>query len=220
MRQPAIPRASRRGFLAFAAGCGVLVVAGPAAAQLVEGQNYQRLKNPQPVDSGKKVEVLEFFSYGCPHCSDFHPLISAWAAKLPGDVVFKRVPVTFGRAAWANIARLYYTLEATGDLARLDGEVFKAIHNDRINLFEEQGLLDWVAKKGVDQKKFREAFNSFGVMSKVKRGDQLAQSYKISGVPSLAVDGKYMINGKDFAEQLANADKLIAKARSEKPGKK
>jgi thiol:disulfide interchange protein DsbA len=211
-------KSDRRKFLGVAAGAA-LAISLPAMAQTA-GKEYLPIVPAQPTDEPAKIEVLEFFSYGCPHCSDFHPLISAWAAKLPGDVVFKRVPVTFGRAAWANIARLYYTLEATGDLARLDGEVFKAIHNDRINLFEEQGLLDWVAKKGVDQKKFREAFNSFGVMSKVKRGDQLAQSYKISGVPSLAVDGKYMINGKDFAEQLANADKLIAKARSEKPGKK
>ena len=211
-------KSARRKFFAVAVG-SLLAINMPAMAQTA-GKEYTPIVPVQQTDEPAKIEVLEFFSYGCPHCSDFHPLISAWAAKLPGDVVFKRVPITFGRAAWANIARLYYTLEATGDLARLDGEVFKAIHNDRINLFEEQGLLDWVAKKGVDQKKFRETFNSFGVMSKVKRGDQLAQSYKISGVPALAVDGKYMILGRDFAEQLANADKLIAKARSEKPGKK
>jgi thiol:disulfide interchange protein DsbA len=211
-------KSARRKFFGVALGAA-LAISLPAMAQTA-GKEYLPIVPAQPTDEPAKIEVLEFFSYGCPHCSDFHPLISAWAAKLPADVVFKRVPVTFGRAAWANIARLYYTLEATGDLARLDGEVFKAIHNDRINLFEEQGLVDWVAKKGVDQKKFRETFNSFGVMSKVKRGDQLAQSYKISGVPALAVDGKYMINGKDFAEQLANADKMIAKARSEKSGKK
>jgi len=135
-------------------------------------------------------------------------------------VVFRRVPVSFGSAAWANAARLYYTLEATGELARLDGEVFKAIHSDRINLFEEKAILEWVAKKGVDQKKFTEAFNSFGVMSKVKRGDQLAQAYKIQGVPSVAVDGKYLVGGKDFSDVLAITDKLVAKVRSEKPGKK
>lgn len=211
-------KSARRKFIGVAVGTA-LALSLPAIAQTA-GKEYLPIVPAQPTDEPAKIEVLEFFSYGCPHCADFHPLISAWVAKLPGDVVFKRVPITFGRAAWANIARLYYTLEATGDLARLDGDVFKAIHNERINLFEEQGLLDWVAKKGVDQKKFRETFNSFGVMSKVKRGDQLAQAYKISGVPSLAVDGKYMINGKDFAEQLANADKMIAKARSEKPGKK
>jgi thiol:disulfide interchange protein DsbA len=209
---------ARRTFLGAAIGAA-LAISAPAIAQTA-GKDYTPISPAQPTDDPAKIEVLEFFSYGCPHCSDFHPVISAWAAKLPGDVVFKRVPVTFGRAAWANAARLYYTLEATGELARLDGEVFKAIHNDRINLFEEKAIFEWVAKKGVDQKKFSEAFNSFGVMSKVKRGDQLAQAYKIQGVPSVAVDGKYLVGGKDFNEQLAIADKLIAKVRSEKPGKK
>ena len=184
------------------------------------GKDYTPITPAQPTDDAAKIEVLEFFSYGCPHCSDFHPLISSWAAKLPGDVVLKRVPITFGRAAWANTAKLYYALEATGDLARLDGEVFKAIHNDRLSLFEEKAIVEWVARKGVDQKKFSEAFNSFGVMSKVKRGDQLAQAYKIQGVPAMAVDGKYLVGGSGFNEVLANTDKLIAKARSEKSGKK
>jgi len=98
--------------------------------------------------------------------------------------------------------------------------VFKALHNDRLNLFEERAIVEWVGKKGVDPKKFAEAFNSFGVMSKVKRGDQLAQAYKIQGVPAVAVDGKYLVGGSGFNEVLASTDKLIAKARSEKPGKK
>lgn len=209
---------ARRTFLGVAIGAA-LAISVPAIAQTA-GKDYTPISPAQPTDDPAKIEVLEFFSYGCPHCSDFHPVISAWAAKLPGDVVFRRVPVSFGRAAWANAARLYYTLEATGELARLDGEVFKAIHSDRINLFEEKAILEWVAKKGVDQKKFTEAFNSFGVMSKVKRGDQLAQAYKIQGVPSVAVDGKYLVGGKDFSDVLAITDKLVAKVRSEKPGKK
>ena len=195
-----------------------LTVGSPALAQ-TQGSDYTLITPAQPTDDPGKTEVLEFFSYGCPHCSDFHPIVSAWAAKLPSDVVFKRVPITFGRGAWANIAKLYYTLEATGDLARLDMDVFKAIHNERINLFDERALTEWVVKKGVDPKKFSETFNSFGVMSKVKRGDQLAQGHKIQGVPAISVDGKYLVGGKDFNDQLAIADKLIAKARSEKPGK-
>ena len=211
---------ARRSFVTtiFALGAA-LTVAMPSWAQTV-GKDYTLISPAQPTEDAGKIEVLEFFSYGCPHCADFNPLVTAWAAKLPGDVVFRKVPITFGRAAWANIARLYYALKVTGDLDRLESDVFKAIHNDRINLFDEKSLLEWVAKKGVDQKKFAEAFNSFGVMSQVKRGDQMAQAYKIQGVPALAVDGKYLVGGKDFNEQLAIADKLIAKARSEKSGKK
>ena len=211
---------ARRSFVTtiFALGAA-LTVAMPSSAQTA-GKDYTPISPAQPTEDASKIEVLEFFSYGCPHCADFNPLLQAWVAKLPGDVVFRKVPVTFGRAAWANIARLYYALKVTGDLDRLESDIFKAIHNDRINLFEEKSLLEWVATKGVDQKKFAEAFNSFGVMSQVKRGDQMAQAYKIQGVPALAVDGKFLVGGKDFNEQLANADKLIAKARSEKSGKK
>ena len=212
-------RTARRYFLAtvFALFSG-LTATMPVFAQATPA--FTPVSPVQPTDDPAKIEVIEFFSYGCPHCNDFHPLISQWAAKQPADVVLKRVPVTFGRAAWGNAAKLYYTLEATGDLARLDSEVFKAIHTDRTNLFDEKSIFEWVAKKGVDAKKFADTFNSFGIMSKVKRADQMAQAYKVSGVPAVYVDGKYAVAGNNFGEVLANADKAIAKARSEKAGKK
>ncbi|MGE5471710.1 MAG: thiol:disulfide interchange protein DsbA/DsbL [Bacteroidota bacterium] len=209
---------ARRSLLAasFALGAALSL---PVLAQTA-GKDYTAVTPVQATDDPGKIEVIEFFSYGCPHCSDFNPLVSAWAAKLPGDVVFKRVPITFGRAAWMGVAKLYYTLEVTGDLARLDGEVFKAIHGEGINLFDDKALTGWVAKKGVDMKKFNDAFASFGVMSKAKRGDQLAQAYKITGVPAIAVDGKYLVGDMSFTDKLAVTDKLIAKARAEKSGKK
>jgi thiol:disulfide interchange protein DsbA len=191
-----------------------LTVALPAFAQA-----YTPITPPQPTEDAAKIEVLEFFSYGCPHCAEFNPVLHAWVAKQQGDVVVKKVPITFGRAAWTGIAKLYYTLEVTGDLHRLENDIFKAIHGERQNLFEEKALTEWVVKKGVDPKKFAETFNSFGVMSKVRRGDQMAQTYKIQGVPAIAVEGKFLVGGKDFNETLATADKLIAQARSEKAGK-
>lgn len=210
----------RRSFVGALVGLGAaFALSSPAVAQTA-GKDYTPISPVQPTENPAKIEVIEFFSYGCPHCADLHPLLSAWIAKQAPDVVVKKVPITFGRAAWANIAKLFYTLEITGDLARLEGEVFRAIHGQRVNLFEERTVMDWVAKNGVDQKKFAETFNSFGVNSKVKRGDQMAQAYKIQGVPALAVDGKYMVGGQNFDEMLANADKLIVKARSEKAGKK
>ncbi len=209
---------ARRIFLSAALGAA-LTVSMSSFAQSA-GKDYTPISPVQPTEDGAKIEVLEFFSYGCPHCSDFNPILHAWAGKLPADVVVKKVPVTFGRAAWGNVAKLYYTLEITGDLSRLEADVFKAIHQERANLFDEKTLTEWVVKKGVDQKKFTETFSSFGVMSKVKRADQMAQAYKIQGVPALAVEGKYLVGGKDFNEALAITDKLIAKARSEKSGKK
>ena len=193
-----------------------LTAAMPSFAQ---GAAYTPISPAQPTEDAAKIEVVEFFSYGCPHCADFNPLLTAWSAKLPADVVVKKVPITFGRAAWANIAKLYYALEITGDLHRLEGDVFRAIHGERVNLFDEKTLTEWVVKKGVDAKRFSDAFNSFGVMSKVKRGDQMAVAYKITGVPALAVEGKFLIGDMGFDEKLAVANKLIAQARSEKAGK-
>lgn len=213
-------KSERRRFVGALAALGTtLVLAAPAMAQTA-GKDYVPISPAQPTENPAKIEVLEFFSYGCPHCADLHPLFTAWTAKQAADVVIKKVPITFGRGAWANIAKLYYTLEVTGDLARLDSEVFRAILNQRVNLFDERTVKEWVAKNGVDQKKFEETFNSFGVNSKVRRGDQIAQAYKIDGVPAIAVDGRFMVGGQNFDEMLANADKLIAKARSEKAGKK
>ena len=210
----------RRQFVSaiFALGAA-LTVALPAQAQSV-GKDYTPISPAQPTEIPAKIEVVEFFSYGCPHCAEFNPLISSWEAKLPADVVLKKVPVSFGRAAWANAAKLYYALEVTGDQHRLEADIFKAIHVERVNLFDEKNILEWVAKKGVDSKKFGEAFGSFGVMSKVKRGDQMAQAYKIQGVPSLAVEGKYLVGGQGYAEALSITDKLVAKTRAEKAGKK
>jgi len=209
---------ARRSFVG-AALVAAAAFALPVAAQ-VAGKDYTPISPAQPTEDAAKIEVLEFFSYGCPHCAEFYPILGNWITKQSGDVVVRKVPITFGRAAWANIAKLYYTLEVTGDLSRLESDVFKAIHVERVNLFDERTLTEWVVKKGVDAKKFGDTFNSFGVMSKVRRGDQLAQAYKIQGVPALAVEGKYLVGGKDFSEQLSIADKLIAKSRSEKPGKK
>lgn len=211
---------SRRRFVASAIAMGAtLSVAGPLAAQTA-GREFVPLNPAQPTDDPTKIEVIEFFSYGCPHCADFNPLLNQWAAKLPADVVLRKVPVTFGRAAWSNIGKLYYALELTGDLKRLESDVFKAIHKERTNLFDEKSILSWVAARGVDRQKFADAFGSFGVQSKLRRGDQLAAAYKIEGVPALGVDGKFLIGSMGFDQQLAVADKLIARARSEKAGKK
>lgn len=200
----------------------MLAVALPARAELITGRDYVPIAPVQLTDNPAKLEVLEFFSYGCPHCSEFHPTVSKWSAALPSDVVFKRVPISFGRPQWASLARLYYALEATGDLARLDGAVFKALHEGGSRLYDDKSIIEWVSAQGVDGKKFTDAYNSFGVVSKAKRGDQMAQAYRIQGVPALAVDGKYLVTGKEtkgFAELTAIADQVINKARSERSKK-
>lgn len=210
----------RRRFVSAALVVGASLSAPVAGIAQTAGREFTVLNPPQPTDNPAKIEVLEFFSYGCPHCGDFNPLLTQWAAKLPADVVLRKVPVSFGRAAWGNAARLFYALEVTGDLKRLEADVFKAIHQQRTNLFDEKTIREWVTARGVDAKKFNDAFASFGVQSKVRRGDQMAQAHRIEGVPALIVDGRFQIATLAFEQQLAVADKLIERVRVEKAGKK
>lgn len=207
------------------AGClmtivlATLAVVLPARADLAVGRDYVPIVPAQIGDNPAKIEVIEFFSYGCPHCSEFNPTVGKWAATLPTDVVFKRVPVSFGRPQWASLARLYYALETTGDLARLDGLIFDALHKTGSKLYDDKSIVEWVTAQGVDARKFTEAYNSFGVVSKAKRADQMAQAYKIQGVPAMAVDGKYLLTGKELkglSDLVVLTDQVIAKARSER----
>ncbi|MBL8428924.1 MAG: thiol:disulfide interchange protein DsbA/DsbL [Dechloromonas sp.] len=209
---------ARRSFVG-AALVAAAAFALPVAAQ-VAGKDYTPITPAQPTEDAAKIEVLEFFGYFCPHCRDANPLLSAWAAKQPSDVVVKKVPVSFGRQQLVPWQRLYYTLEATGDLARLDSSAYKAAQDDRLPLVSEDVAADWAAQNGVDRKKFLDAWKSFSVQSKVQRAGQLERLYKVAGVPALAVEGKYMVGEMSFSDKLLVADKLIAKSRSEKPGKK
>jgi protein dithiol oxidoreductase (disulfide-forming) len=194
-----------------------------ASAQLVEGADYRRLSPPQPTSSPGKIEVLEFFSYGCPHCAKFYPLVSAWAAKLPKDVVFKRVAVSYGRPAWTNLARTYYALQANGDLAKFDGALFRAIHEEHLQLFDAQSIADWIARNGGDADRFTNAYASFGINNQTVQADQLVEDYQVDAIPTMAVNGRYVLlspgeaadEEQTFRELLAHTDKVIARARLE-----
>ena len=191
------------------------------AAEPQAGRDFKPINPPLATSKGK-IEVLEFFSYGCPHCSDFHPLVSQWAAKLPKDVSFRRVPVSFNRPEWARLSKIYFALEATGDLAKLDTAVFLAIHEQRVVFKTDEAVVSWTASKGADSKKFGDALASFSMQSKVQRADQEATGAHISGVPALAVDGKFLINNEaagNYEELLKITDGVIAKARQERSGK-
>lgn len=213
----------RRKFLGLSmAGLAVLGLAGVAAAKLTAGREYVIVNPPQPTEAGAgKIEVVEFFWYGCPHCFDLEPVLDKWAKTLPKDVEFRRVPTIF-RESWIPGARIYYALEAIGELPRLHGDVFNAIHTERINLNDEKILKEWMAKKGVDSKKFADAYNSFAVQTKTKRAQQVTQGYKITGVPAMAVDGKYLTSVSQTGSHealTATLDQLIQQARAEKAKK-
>jgi protein dithiol oxidoreductase (disulfide-forming) len=189
---------------------------GPVAAQAqAEGTEYRVLAPPQPTLSPGKIEVVEFFSYACPHCAEFAPLLATWKATLAKDVVLRKVPVGFDRPPWINMQRAYYALLASGDAERLDAKLFTAIHQQQLPLFQEQALFDWVAKNGGDAQKFTAAYTSFGINNQTVQADKMAEDFEITGVPTLAVDGRYVALGDTQLELLANTDKLIAKVRAE-----
>lgn len=202
----------RRSFIAMIA----LFCAASASADMVLGRDYSLLPSLQPVGSSGKIEVIEFFSYGCPHCARFHPAVTEWAAALPNDAVFVRVPVSFGRRGWGQLVRAYYALQMTGELEKLDGALFEAIHEQHKPLFDEERLAAWVAERGGNAAKFREAFNSEDVTKEALRAEQLSRDYRVSGVPQLTVNGKYIALGETHEDTLRIASELIARERNAK----
>ncbi len=217
-----MPNSLRAVTLTLCALIALLAIDPARAEALKEGTDFRALTPPLPTNDPGKIEVIEFFSYACPHCANFYPLVASWEARLPKDVVFRRVPVGFQRPAWVNLQRVFYALQADGDLARLDGLLFKAIHEEQQPLFEEPRIADWIAKSGGNADKFAAAYASFGVNNQTVQADQMAEDYRIDSVPSMAVDGKYVAmsdpaNGEMpyLTQLLATVDKLIAKVRAE-----
>jgi len=192
-----------------------------AVGDLVEGQDYSVLSPAQATSNPSKIVVTEFFSYECPHCFAFFPLVSSWAAKQPKDVVFERVPVSFGRSSWAAIAQAFYALQALDKVDKLDSAIFNAIHVQNVKLVDEASITDWMVKQGISKQEFSSAYNSFSVKSNMARAEQAVRSNQIQGVPTLVVDGKYVVlsGTKDHEGQLVVADKLIAKVRADKAHK-
>jgi thiol:disulfide interchange protein DsbA len=208
--------------LAFAAAAVLSLSALAAGPEAFEGHDYTRVKNPQPVATGNKVEVLEFFWYRCPHCFQLEPAINTWMKTLPKDAQMRRVPAVF-REDWMPGAKLYYTLEQMGRLGALHAKVFDAYHLENINLNDPAVLGGWIAKQGVDRKKFEGVYNSFSTQSKATQGARLATTYAITGVPAFIIDGKYAtsvsMTGSE-ARLFEVLDQLIVKARAERASKK
>jgi thiol:disulfide interchange protein DsbA len=199
-----------------------LAFALPAASMARADEPFQIIEPAQKADDPSKIEVLEFFHYGCPHCRDFHPLITAWKKKLPADVAFRAVPAVWNNAQLGGLARLYYTAEITGDLAALEPAIFAAVQDDKRPLFNEQQVGEWIAGKVGDAAKFLDTYKSFGVGSLVQRADQLARAMKIQGVPALVIGGRYMTSASlsgSHENTLKVADDLIARVRKEREGK-
>ncbi len=194
---------------------GTLPAAGQSVGVAVAGQTYTPLNTPAPA-AGSKIEVLEFFSYGCPHCHDFSEPFERWSRKQARDVVVQRVPVTFGRPQWVVLGRLFYTIQIL-KMPQLDAAVFAAIHRQGRTLYEDQAVLQWAANQpGVNADKFKEVYYSQAVTDAMKKADAMAMSYQIDAVPSIVVGGRYKMlqqRGMNFNDLLANTDAVIRMAR-------
>ena len=193
-----------------------------AAPAYVEGRHYLELALPQPTETGNKIEVREFFWYGCPHCYDLEPAIEAWLKKLPRQAQFVRTPGVGGR--WLIHARAYYAFESLGVLNRTHTAFFAALQEQKRPLGDETSLAQFAAENGVDREKFRQAFNSFGVRLKLDKARQMNMEMGVSSVPTLAVDGRYVTSptmaGGD-PQMLKVVEFLIQKvARERKAGTK
>lgn len=186
-----------------------------AYAEPVEGKDYTVINPAQPTSSGNKIEVLEFFFYGCSHCFNIHPLISAWEKKIPKDVQLTYVPTIFNDGM-ESMARTYYALETLGKLDTLHDELFNAWNVQKLDLRENNKAINFVAQQGIDRKKFSDAFNAFSMQSKVMRSKQMAQSYNIRGTPTLIVDGKYMVAVLGPADSMRVMADLVDKVRKER----
>lgn len=196
-----------------------------ATAQAQGGANpeFTLLQPPQPIEGGGKVEVIEFFWYGCPHCARLEPFIQKWEKTLPKDVVFKRVHALPGDS-WIQTATIFYTLEAMGLLDKLHMKVFDAIHNDNVILTNKATRDQWLVKQGVDLGKFLDVEKSFAVVTKLNRARQMTASYKVDGVPMLFVNGKYVTSNThangDTGRIMVIVDRLVDRARKENVAQK
>jgi thiol:disulfide interchange protein DsbA len=196
-----------------------LLCVNPSFAEPEIVQDYQIINPAQPTRSGNKIEVLEFFFYGCSHCFHLHEPITAWDKKKPADVALTYVPTIFN-PVWEVSARTFFALETMGQLAQLHDTLFNAWNVENLTLVDEASTTDYLVKHGVDRKKFADAYNSFSMQSKVVRVKQMQQAYNIKGTPTLIVDGKYLITGLQPAKTIQVLNTVIEKARKERTGKK
>ncbi|MCH4244393.1 thiol:disulfide interchange protein DsbA/DsbL [Acinetobacter gerneri] len=170
--------------------------ANAMAADYVAGKDYTVIKNPGKVDVPGKIEVREFFWYGCPHCFKLEPYMQTWLKALPKDVHFVRTPAAMNKM-WEQGARAYYVSEELGIRKKTHLPLFHAVQVENQQLFDQASQAKFFTKFGVPEAKFNSLYNSFSVSSKIAKSNQLAQQYQLTGVPAVVVNGKYVVQGED-----------------------
>lgn len=199
------------------AAAGAAAAASAVTWKYAEGDDFRRMTTSQGTSSAPdKIEVAEVFWYGCPHCYDFDPILESWKKSLPADVAFVRIPVIWNPTNQVH-ARLMYTAEALGVSDEAHEAIFKSIHQSGNMLTDESDMIALFGKLGVKEADFREAYDSFGVSSAVKRAENLTRRYGIRSVPVIVVNGKYATdapNVRSFSDMIEVTDELISRERS------
>lgn len=219
-------RATRLGIRrSLLCGMALLAFALPASAQQVKRDiDYRLLPQPQPVQSGERIEVIDFFFYACPYCNELAPHLDRWVKRKPADVVFRRMPVV-RHDTWVPLAKTYFALEAMGEVERLHLQVYRSYHVDDLYMSQEKVIAEWAAKNGLDSEKFMSIYRSDEVKAKVELAKKMTRDYDIQGTPSVVVDGKFLTSSSmtpSVAQVIPVIDGLVRLARQqrlEKSGK-
>ncbi|MEM7208081.1 MAG: thiol:disulfide interchange protein DsbA/DsbL [Pseudomonadota bacterium] len=181
---------SRREALTWITGAAIGGVSGLTFA----ASGYEEVQPPQPTASDGKIEVMEFFWYGCPHCYQFHPVVEDWRKTIADDVDFRLMPGVLN-PSWVNHARAYFAAEAMGEVDKIHDSLFDALHKHKKRIIKMEDLADFAGEQGIDRAKFLSTMKSFTVETNLRRSQQLARAYKIRGVPTVTVAGKYITSG-------------------------
>lgn len=215
LRAPASLIASALALLVFFTGTGA--AQQPASKQPVRAEIEYQVIKPQPVAAANGIEVIDFFWYGCPHCHNLQPALERWISRKPADVTVRRIPAIL-RDSWAPHARIYYTLEALGEVERLHQRVYHGYHVEELSMSKPEVMSEWSVRNGIARERWDEAYNSPAVQRKVEEAARLSRAYSIAGTPSLVVNGRYLTSGS-MGESLNSTvlilDGLVSKVRSE-----
>lgn len=215
----------RSGFRLLLCAFALALFALPAGAQQVKRDvDYRLLPQPQPVETGDRIEVIDFFFYACPYCNELAPHLDRWIKRKPADVVFRRMPVV-RHDTWVPLAKTYFALEAMGEVDRLHLAVYRSYHVEDLYMSQEKVIAEWATKHGLDSEKFMSIYRSDEVRQKVEVAIKMTRDYDIQGTPSIVVDGKFLTSSSmtpSVPQVIPVIDGLVRLARQqrlEKSGK-
>ena len=209
-------------------GLALLALACMAPASHAQGirarQNIEyRLIAPQPVETGDRIEVIDFFWYGCPYCNELQPALEGWSRRKPADVALRRIPAIL-RDSWAPHARIYYALEQLNEVERLHLKVYYGYHVEKLHMGRPDVMVEWAVKNGIGRSRWLDAYHSPEVDAKIERAKKLSEAYTVKVTPTLVVDGRYLtsgayVPGTDVRDLLPILEDVIHLARQNRSGR-